>query len=362
MTDAPSPAAIASAPPPGPTSVGTLVRIASLVLVVVLAYVVSRHWDRWTGSAGRQRTDDAFLQTDITPVGAKVSGYVLEAPLDDFTPVRKGQLLAALVPDDYRALLGQQDANVASATAALENNRALTELQRAVIDAARASVDAAAAVASRNRREAVRQRRLADDGAGTEQAQEAADTGEQQSQAQLAQGRAQLAAAQRQLQVLAAQRAQAEAALASARAARELAALNLGYTRIVAPSDGTTGQRQVRVGQFVAAGQQVAVIAALPRVWVLANFKESQIRNMRAGQRCDIEIDTFPDHVLRGHVLAFAPGTGSQFALLPPDNATGNFTKVVQRVGVKIAIDDDGTLGARLRPGLSVVATVETRE
>jgi membrane fusion protein (multidrug efflux system) len=338
------------------------VRVTVLALLVVVAWVVAHHWNEWVGNVDSQSTDDAYLQTDITPIGAKVSGYVLEAPVGDFTPVHQGQLIAALVPDDYRALLAQQDASVAAATAALESNRAATELQQANIEAAQASVEAVSAVLSRNRLEAARQRRLASDGAGTEQAQEGADTNAAQSTAQLAQGHAQVAAAQRQLHVLAAQRAQAEAALAAAHANRDLAALNLGYTRIVAPSDGTTGQRQVRVGQFVGAGQQVAVVAALPRIWVLANFKENQIRNMRPGQPCTVEIDAFPQQPLKGHVLGFSPGTGSQFALLPPDNATGNFTKVVQRVGVKIAIDDAGKLQDRLRPGLSVIATVSTRQ
>jgi len=335
-------------------------RIALLVALVALVFVVTEHWERWTGAAGRQRTDDAFLQTDITPLGAKVSGYVLEAPVGDFTPVRRGQLLVSLRADDYRALAAQQEASVAAATAALANNAALAELQRANIRAAKAVITGASAVQARSRREAARQRRLAGDGSGTEQALETADTSEQQSSAQLEQARAQLLAAERQLGVLAAQHEQAQAALAGARASRDLAALNLGYTQIVAPDDGVTGQRQVRVGQYVSVGQQVAVVAALPRIWVIANFKETQIRNMRAGQAATITVDAFPGHELRGHVLGFAPGTGSQFALLPPDNATGNFTKVVQRVAVKISVDDDPALRALLRPGLSVIASVRT--
>jgi membrane fusion protein (multidrug efflux system) len=171
-----------------------------------------------------------------------------------------------------------------------------------------------------------------------------------------------VAAAERQIQVLATQRQQAEAALAAATAARDAATLNLAYTKILAPSDGVVGTRQVRPGQFVSAGQQVAVVAALPTIWVLANFKENQIRNVRPGQKCRIDVDAFPGRQLSGRVIGFAPGTGSQFALLPPDNATGNFTKVVQRIGVKIAIDDAGELRDKLRPGLSVVASVSTKE
>ncbi|MGZ5910807.1 MAG: HlyD family secretion protein [Reyranella sp.] len=131
---------------------------------------------------------------------------------------------------------------------------------------------------------------------------------------------------------------------------------------MLAPADGMAGARQVRVGQYVSVGQQVAIVAALPRLWVLANFKETQLRRMRPGQRCAIAIDAFPGRELAGHVLGFTPGTGSQFALLPPGNATGNFTKVVQRVGVKIALDDTGDLRDLLRPGMSVVASVRVGE
>jgi membrane fusion protein (multidrug efflux system) len=340
--------------------VATLARVVALVAAVGLVFIVAQRWDQWTGGAHQQSTDDAFLQTDITPLAAKVAGYVTQAPVGDYAPVRRGQLLVALMPDDYRAQLAQQEANVAAAAAALLNNAAVTELQRANIRAARAVIDNAGAVLARNRREATRQRRLVGDGAGTEQARDSADTNERQSTAQLEQSLAQLAAAERQINVLAAQRRQAEAALAAARASRDLAELNVGYTQIVAPNDGFAGQRQVRVGQYVSSGQQVAIVAALPRIWVLANFKETQIRNMRVGQACSVVVDAFPGHRLSGHVLGFAPGTGSQFALLPPDNATGNFTKVVQRVGVKIAIDDPGDLRDLLRPGLSVVASVRT--
>ena len=334
----------------------------ALGVAVVVVFVFAEHWDRWTGGVDTQRTDDAYLQTDITPVGAKVSGYVLESPVDDYATVRRGQVLLSLVPDDYRAQLALQEASVAAAMAALANNSAQANLQQANILAARAALANSNAVMSRNRREVSRQRRLLFEGAGTEQAQENAETGDQQSSALVEQSRAQVAAAERQIQVLGAQRQQAEASLAAARAAREAAALNLAYTKIVAPGDGVVGARQVRAGQFVAAGQQVAIVAALPNIWVLANFKENQIRNMRAGQKCRIEVDAFPDRQLTGHILGFAPGTGSQFALLPPDNATGNFTKVVQRVGVKIAIDDAGELRDRLRPGLSVIASVSTTQ
>jgi membrane fusion protein (multidrug efflux system) len=356
-----APADPQSASPPAPARRlwPALARAALLIAAILLVFAIAQNWERWSGNTRSQRTDDAFLQTDITPLGAKVSGYVMEAPVGDFAAVRRDQLLVALVPDDFRAQLAQQEAAVAAATAALANNSAQIELQRANVRAARAAVASIEALWARSRSEAARQRRLAADGAGTVQAQEAAETAESQSLAQRDQANAQLDAAQRQLGVLAAQRLQAEAAISAARAGRDLAALNLAHTRILAPNDGVTGARQVRQGQYVSVGQQVAVLAALPRLWVLANFKETQVRRMRAGQPCAISVDAFPDRALSGRVLGFAPGTGSQFALLPPDNATGNFTKVVQRVGVKISVDDAGPLSELLRPGMSVVVTVQ---
>jgi membrane fusion protein (multidrug efflux system) len=161
--------------------------------------------------------------------------------------------------------------------------------------------------------------------------------------------------------VLAAQEEQAKATLAAQQANLQIAKINLGYTRIGAPTDGVIGQRQVKPGQWVGVGGQVTSLTPLPNVWVIANYKETQLTHMAVGEKAEVRVDTFPGHTLRGHVLAFSPGAGSQFALLPPDNATGNFTKVVQRIAVKIVIDDADGLLDKLRPGMSVVATVDTR-
>jgi membrane fusion protein, multidrug efflux system len=179
--------------------------------------------------------------------------------------------------------------------------------------------------------------------------------------AQLDQNRAQAQAAERQLGVLAAQQAQAEAAVAAQRASLQIARINLNYTRVVAPQDGVISQRQVKPGQYVGVGGQITSLTPLPHVWVIANYKETQLTHMLVGEKVEISVDTFPGRRLQGHVLGFAPGSGSQFALLPPDNATGNFTKVVQRVAVKIAIDDADGLADRLLPGMSVITRVDTR-
>jgi membrane fusion protein (multidrug efflux system) len=213
-----------------------------------------------------------------------------------------------------------------------------------------------------NTRDLARQHRLLQSGSSSTEAAEKLDTLRAQLTAQLAQNRAQAEAASRQLGVLAAQQAQADAAIAAQRANLQIAALNLGYTRIVAPQDGVVGQRQVRPGQYVGIGTQIITLTPLPHVWVIANYKETQLTHMRVGQKAEITVDTFPGRRLRGHVLALAPASGSQYALLPPDNATGNFTKVVQRIAVKIAIDDADGLTDRLVPGMSVEARVDARD
>ena len=188
------------------------------------------------------------------------------------------------------------------------------------------------------------------------------DTTHAQLTAQLAQNRAQASAAERQLAVLAAQIEQSEAAIAAAEAALSVAKLNLSYTTITATQDGVLGLRQVKPGQLVGVGTQITTLTPLPNVWVIANYKETQLTHMAVGQKAEITVDTYPGHTLTGHVQAFAPASGAEFALLPPDNATGNFTKIVQRIAVKIVIDDADHLTDRLVPGMSVEARVDARK
>jgi membrane fusion protein (multidrug efflux system) len=326
----------------------------------VLVLITTR-WSRWESNASRQSTDDAYLQADLTPIAAKVSGYVRAMPVQDFERVHAGQVLAEIVDDDYRAAVDQLYAAVAAASAQIEALKAQRALQGANVQAALATVAATTANTEQNTRDLARQHRLLETGSSSTEAGEKLQTTRAQLAAQLEQTRAQANAAGRQLDVLAAQQAQAEAALAAQRANLQIAKINLGYTRILAPQDGVIGQRQVKPGQFVGVGGQITTLTPLPNVWVVANYKETQLTHMAMGQKAEIRVDTFPGRKLRGHVLAFAPGAGSQFSLLPPDNATGNFTKVVQRVAVKIAIDDTDGLTDLLRPGMSVVATVETR-
>jgi membrane fusion protein (multidrug efflux system) len=310
----------------------------------------------------QQSTDDAYLHADMTPLGAKVPGYVRRVPVRDFQKVKAGDLLVEIVDDDYRAQLEQAEANVAAARAAIENIEQQKLLQRALVKQAEATIQGAEADLTRYHLEAVRQQTLLDQGglAGTRQLTEQAVDNEKKAEATLALNWAQLDQQRQQLNVLDSQVKQAQATLDAQQAARNLAEINLGYTRITAPVDGMVGQRQVRTGQYVSVATLVISVVPLPDVWVIANYKETQMTRVRVGQRARATVDAFPGTVLHGHVDSWSPASGAQFSLLPPDNATGNFTKVVQRIPVKIVLDPDPTAGDLLRPGMSVIATIDT--
>ena len=325
--------------------VEALWRIAVFVVALVILVLIVTRWNTWQGGKGWHATDNAYLQSDVTPVSVKVAGYVRRVPVQDFERVKAGQLVAEIADDDYRAAVALAEANLKAAEAQLGTLGAQQALQEANVAAAKAVIVSTSANLAQNTRDAERQRQLMTIGSSSVEAAERLATGREQLNAQLSQNRA-----------------QAGAAVEAQKANLRNAEINLGYTRIVAPEDGVLGQRQIRPGQYAAVGGQITTLTPLPRVWVVANFKETQLTHMAVGDKAEIRVDTFPGHVLRGHVQAFAPGSGSQFTLLPPDNATGNFTKVVQRVAVKILIDDADGLGDRLRPGLSVTARVNAQD
>lgn len=333
-----------------------------LVVAVGVILVVSRNWTRWEGGPGWQRTNDAYLQADLTPIIAKVGGYLRSLPVQDFQRVHAGDVLAQLVDDDYRAAVDQAEATVAADEAQSGVLKAQHELQLANIEAARAAVASTEAAQLQNERDLTRQRSLLETGSSSTEAREKLQTLHAQLVAQLAQNRAQALAAQRQLSVLDSQLAQSEAASAGARAALTTAKLNLSYTRIIAPQDGVISQRAVKPGQLIGVGTQITTLSPLPHVWVIANYKETQLTHVEVGQKVEISVDTFPGHVLHGRVQSFAPASGASFALLPPDNATGNFTKIVQRIAVKILIDDTDGLTERLLPGMSVETSIDARD
>jgi membrane fusion protein, multidrug efflux system len=336
-------------------------RILVFIVAIGIVVVVSSNWNRWEGGAGWQHTDDAYLQADLTPISSKVAGYLRELPIQDYERVHKDQVLAQLVDDDYRAAVAQAQASLASASAQSDALKAQRELQLANVQAARAVVASTSASVAQNARDVARQHRLLETGSSSIEDTEKLETTRAQLAAQLAQNRAQARAAERQLAVLSAQIDQSEASIAAAKATIDVAKLNLSYTTITATQDGVIGVRQVKPGQLIGVGSQITTLTPLPNVWVIANYKETQLTHMAVGEKAEITVDTFPGHRLRGHVLAFAPASGAEFALLPPDNATGNFTKIVQRIAVKIVIDDADGLADRLVPGMSVETRVDAR-
>jgi membrane fusion protein (multidrug efflux system) len=349
---------------PPPTGRGWLFPLLRVVLVVLagfLAWYVAGNWNRWIGEARFEKTDDANMAGDVTPLAAKINGYVEAVPVDDYQTVKKGDLLVEIDGSDYRAQLDQAESNLAAAQAVLENLGNQKDVQRALVRQAEATIQATTADLRRYALEAQRQRTLLQTKiAGTEQNVEQADDNQNRTAAQLALNLAQLDQQKALLASLDIQERQLLAQVRAAEAQVALARNNIDYTRIVAPADGMVSQRQVRPGQFVNVGTQVIAVVPLPNIWVIANYKETQMTNIRVGQSARVAVDAFPDLKLTGHVDSWSPGTGSTFALLPPDNATGNFTKVVQRVPVKIVLDANPAIGTLVRPGMSVEATIDT--
>ncbi len=339
-----------------------ILRTAILAGAVLLVWAVAGNWNRWTGQARLQASDDAYVAGDLTPLSAKVAGYIKTVEVDDFQAVKQGDLIATIDPSDYQAALDLAQAGLAGAQADLAALATQRDVQRAQVRQAEATIAAARADLTRYQLEAARQRDLFKTKiAGTEQRVEQADDEAQRAGAQLQLNQAQLDQQRALLAGLDIKARQLAAQVQAAQAQADQARLNLSYTRITAPADGMVGLRRVRPGQFVNIGTQVIAVMSLPNVWVVANYKETQMTNVRAGDEVDVTVDAFPDLRLHGRVESWSPGTGSVFALLPPDNATGNFTKVVQRVPVKIVLDPVPELGRLVRPGMSVETTIATR-
>ena len=418
------------------------VPVVVLALAAAILFGIIGGWNRWVGS-GTQRTDDAILRADITPLSTRVSGTVVQVAVADYQRVKTGDLLVQLKDDDFKAQVAQSEAGVAAAQAALENNAKQKDLQnsriiqaqagiqaataeiaqsdaaiqaaqadvanaQAGVDAAeakipdaQATVAAAQADAERTQLERKRQEALLELGSATKQkleqvvadqqryaaildsrkaelaqtrallesrhaefskarAQVALRQSEQQrARAQLSSRTAEVDAQVKQRAVLDAQELQLQADLNAKQESLKVAQTNLDYTRIVAPTDGIVGERKVRIGQLVSPGTQVISLVE-NTIWVQANYKETQLTNVSKGDAAEITVDTFPGVVLKGHVEEIAPASGSQFALLPPDNATGNYTKITQRIPVKIVLDPNPKLAERLRPGMSVIAEIKS--
>lgn len=318
-------------------------------------------YNYWTVGRFIESTDDAYVGGDVTVMAPKVSGFIAEVAVTDNQSVHQGDLLLKLDDRDYRAALARTEAMVAGQQATLANLDATRRLQDAVIRQAEAGIAAADAETVRARDDQVRFQTLSRTAAASVQSFQKADADLKQAVAGGERARAALDAAQQQLAVIDTQKQQTRAALDAAVADRDTARLNLGYTELRAPVDGVVGNRSARTGAFAAVGSQLIAIVPARGLWVDANFKENQLARMNAGETATIYADVLSDVVFHGHVASLAPATGAQFSVLPPENATGNFTKIVQRVPVRIRLDGDASELGRLRPGLSVTANVDIR-
>jgi membrane fusion protein, multidrug efflux system len=340
-------------------------RLRSLLLVgaglLALAGAAGYGWQHWTVGRFTVSTDDAYVRADNTTIAPKVPGYIMEVLVGDNERVKAGQILARIDDRDFAVALVQAKADVAAAQATVANKEAALVAQQSVIDAARATITVDQANEAFAEQEDRRYAALAAKGFGSVQNAQQASSRIAAARAAVTRDVAALANATRQTDILKAELAQAQAALARSGAAHKQAELNLSYTTITAPVDGVIGNRTLRVGQYVQAGTQLMAVVPIDTTYVVANYKETQLTDVRPGQLVEIEVDTFPGATFRGRVDSIAPASGQEFALLPPDNATGNFTKVVQRIPVKIVLDFGSPLAGELRPGMSVVPSIDTR-
>jgi membrane fusion protein, multidrug efflux system len=388
---------------------------AILLMAALILFLVAGNWNSWASERASQETDDAHVRADLTPLSTKVAGLVATVGVSDYQQVKAGDLLVQLRDDDFRAQVQQAEAAVAYGESALVNNQRQKELQdarilqaeegiraaqadiaaaeagiaaaKSMIVNSQSAIDGTKADVERTALERRRQEALVAAEAATRQKLEQVVADAERFRAQLASREADLSTAtaqlasrqadlarvgarlestkveleaqKRQRAVLDSQELLLSADLNAKRASLALALINLGYTRIVAPEHGIVSERRVRPGQLVSPGTQVISLVQKD-VWVEANYKETQLLHIHAGDPAEIRVDALPGMIFQGKVNSVSPASGSQFALLPPDNATGNFTKIVQRVPVKIVLDAGQAGEERLRPGLSVIATVRT--
>lgn len=340
---------------------GKRLAVLAVLLVAGLGTAGWYGWHWYTVGRFTIETDDAYIQADNVAVSPQVAGYISELLVTDNQPVKKDDVIARIDDRLYRAAVAQARAALDIQVANAHNVEAQIARQGSIIEQMQADVEAAQAQLEFARQEQSRYAKLMKDGAGTVQKAQETNSALRAKKAALDKSRANLEASHHQLAVLRTQLEQAQAGIEHARASLEQAEINLGYTAITAPRDGVVGDRTVRVGQLVQPGTRLLTLVPMHDVYVVANYKETQLANMKRGQAVEISVDGYPDAVLHGRVDSLSPGSGAQFALLPPENATGNFTKIVQRVPVKILLDENEPLVGALRPGLSVISSVDIR-
>jgi membrane fusion protein (multidrug efflux system) len=330
---------------------------AGLLLIVAALY--GDYW--WNTGRFLVTTDDAYVEAHSSLIAPHVPGYIAAVPVNDNQRVRTGQVLVRIDPRDYEAALARARANVAAAQASIDTLIQQIARQQLTIAQDRQQVAADRAAVVYAQQNFARYTALARTGYGTVQQAQQATADIREKAAMLQHDTTGVAAAQQQIAVYEAQLAQAKATLAQQQAVERQAEINLGYTVIRAPFDGIVGVRTVTVGQYVQPGTQLMAVVPLREVYITANYKETELTDVRPGQPVTIAVDTFPGAAVHGTVESIAPASGEEFALLPPDNATGNFTKIVQRIPVKIAVDKHDPLFGALRPGMSVEPTIDTR-
>lgn len=336
-------------------------RIAGLALLGSGAIAISLFaWNRLTGADRTPLTDDAYISADSALIAPKIAGFVAEILVQDNQPVTSGQLLARIDDRDFQTALNAARAGVRKADAGLQHARAAMQEQQALIAQAQANRKAAEADSKFAQQDQSRYRGLVQDGAASLQSAQQAEARAQGSQAHLDFARAALLAAQRKLTVMDSECEQASSVLELARVDQDKAELNLSYTRITAPFAGVVAQRALRQGAFVNAGAPLLAVVPVDKMYVLAHYRETQLAQMRPGQVALVSIDSWPGLRLRAHVDSIAPATGLEFAPIKPANASGNFTKVVQRIPVKIVFEPGQSQLTALRAGMSAVVTVDT--
>jgi membrane fusion protein (multidrug efflux system) len=341
----------------------------SPAMVFVVAGLAVAGWlgHKWWWSLSHASTDNAQIEAHIVPVLAKVGGFVTEVKVDDNQPVKAGDLLARIDDRDYRARLAQAEADlelaVANAGRAGQTGQAGAQVAaaRAAAAAARSSIEQALANADKAQKDLDRIRPLVEKKMLSPQALDSAEATARAALAQVRVSRETASSAGEQVSASDAALRAALAKVAAARAGRDLAALQLADTRILAPTAGVVSNKTIEPGQLVAAGQPLLALVPLAEVWVVANMKETEVRDVKPGATVDVEVDAYPGQPVAGTVVSVGPATGARFSLLPPDNATGNFTKVVQRIPVRIRVRQSDDPLRPLRPGMSVFVTIATR-
>lgn len=333
--------------------------VLAVLLFVLVAALYGNYW--WHTGRFLVSTDDAYIDAHSVLVAPKISGYIASVVVEDNQAVHAGDVVATIDPRDYQTALDQAHADVLSVEAGIDTLSLQIDEQKLISEEAQHLVSSDQAALTYSQQNFQRFTTLAHTGAGTVQAAQLATADIHERQATLAHDVTAVEVSEKQASVLATQLAQAKASLAQKQAAEAQAKLNLSYTVIRAKFDGTIGARTVTPGQYVQPGTQLMAIVPMREVFISANFKETQLTDVQPGQQVTLEVDTYPGVVIHGYVGSVAPASGQQFALLPPDNATGNFTKIVQRVPVKIYIDKNDPLFGMLRPGMSVEPTIHTK-